>query len=56
MPLGSEINIIGDFFKLHHIENPGLAFGIDINFSLLLIFGYLNLSTFFFIITKYMQC
>ena len=42
MPLGSEINIIGDFFKLHHIENPGLAFGIDINFK----YGKLLLTSF----------
>ena len=42
MPLGSEINVIGDFFKLHHIENPGLAFGIDINFK----YGKLFLTSF----------
>ena len=23
MPLHSEISIIGEFFKLHHLENPG---------------------------------
>ena len=42
MPLGSEINIIGDFFKLHHIENPGLAFGVDLNFK----YGKLLLTSF----------
>ena len=42
MPLSSEINLIGDFFKLHHLENPGLAFGIDLNFK----YGKLLLTSF----------
>ena len=33
MPLHSEISIIGDFFKLHHLENPGMAFGINFDFK-----------------------
>ena len=30
MPLHSEISIIGEFFKLHHLENPGMAFGLSL--------------------------
>jgi signal peptidase II len=30
MPYGSSKPIIGDFFRLTYIENPGMAFGIDI--------------------------
>ena len=33
MPLYSEISLIGDFIKLHHIENPGMAFGINFDFK-----------------------
>ena len=33
MPLHSEISIIGDFIKLYHIENPGMAFGINFDFK-----------------------
>ena len=44
MPLHSEINLIGNFFKLHHLENPGLAFGIDLNFK----YGKLLLTSFRF--------
>lgn len=31
MDYGSSINVIGDFFKITFIENPGLAFGIDVS-------------------------
>ncbi|MEW6654885.1 MAG: signal peptidase II, partial [Bacteroidota bacterium] len=31
MEYGSSINVIGDFFKLTFVENPGMAFGIDVN-------------------------
>ncbi len=31
MQLGERINVIGDFFRITFIENPGLAFGIDID-------------------------
>lgn len=31
MQLGERISVIGDFFRITFIENPGLAFGIDIN-------------------------
>jgi signal peptidase II len=31
MPLGQEIPILGDFFKIHFIENPGAAFGMTID-------------------------
>ncbi len=34
MSYGESINVIGDFFKLTFVENPGLAFGIDVNHSL----------------------
>lgn len=33
MPLHTEISIIGDFIKLYHIENPGMAFGINFDFK-----------------------
>tara|TARA_Y100000588_G_scaffold1638_1_gene2405 strand:+ start:315 stop:815 length:501 start_codon:yes stop_codon:yes gene_type:complete len=33
MPLYSEISILGDLFKLHHIQNPGMAFGINFDFK-----------------------
>lgn len=31
MGYGQSKNIIGDFFKLTFVENPGIAFGIDVN-------------------------
>ena len=31
MQLGESINVMGDFFKLTFVENPGIAFGIDVN-------------------------
>ena len=30
MPYGSSKPILGDFFRLTYIENPGMAFGIDV--------------------------
>ena len=33
MPLYSEISLIGNFFKIHHIENPGMAFGINFDYK-----------------------
>mgnify|MGYP001162546903 FL=1 len=33
MPLHSEISVIGDFIKLYHIENPGMAFGINFDYK-----------------------
>lgn len=33
MPLYSEISLIGDLFKLHYIQNPGMAFGINFDFK-----------------------
>jgi signal peptidase II len=36
MVLGSSLSIIGNFFKLTFIENPGMAFGIDIGGKLYL--------------------
>ncbi len=30
MRYGSSINLIGDFFKLTFVENPGMAFGINV--------------------------
>ncbi len=36
MEIGSSIPIIGDFFKLTFIENPGMAFGIDVGGKLFL--------------------
>ena len=31
MTYGQSINVFGDFFKLTFVENPGIAFGIDVN-------------------------
>ncbi|MCL4547901.1 MAG: signal peptidase II [Bacteroidetes bacterium] len=31
MSYGQSINVIGDFFKITFVENPGIAFGIDVN-------------------------
>jgi signal peptidase II len=31
MNLGGSINVIGDFFKLTFVENPGIAFGIEVD-------------------------
>lgn len=31
MSYGHSKNILGDFFKLTFVENPGIAFGIDVN-------------------------
>ncbi|MBS3946218.1 MAG: signal peptidase II [Melioribacter sp.] len=33
MYYGQSINVIGDFFKLTFVENPGLAFGIEVGDS-----------------------
>lgn len=30
VPLGSSIPVVGDFARLTYIENPGMAFGIDV--------------------------
>ncbi len=31
MRIGESFNVIGDFFKITFVENPGIAFGIDVN-------------------------
>jgi signal peptidase II len=31
MQIGQSFNVIGDFFKITFVENPGIAFGIDVN-------------------------
>jgi signal peptidase II len=31
MEYGQSLNVFGDFFKITFVENPGLAFGIDVN-------------------------
>ncbi|HEY5536315.1 MAG TPA: signal peptidase II [Ignavibacteria bacterium] len=36
MDYGSSINIIGNFFRLTYIENPGMAFGIELGGKLFL--------------------
>ncbi|NMB80315.1 MAG: signal peptidase II, partial [Ignavibacteria bacterium] len=33
MYYGQSINVIGDFFKITFVENPGLAFGIEVGES-----------------------
>lgn len=36
MEIGTSIPVLGDFFKLTFIENPGMAFGIDVGGKLFL--------------------
>jgi signal peptidase II len=36
MEIGTSVPILGDFFKLTFIENPGMAFGIDVGGKLFL--------------------
>lgn len=33
MELGEEFSVFGDWFKIHYTENPGMAFGIQINWE-----------------------
>jgi len=42
MELGEETAVLGDWFKLHYVLNPGIAFGIEFDF----IYGKLLLSIF----------
>ena len=49
LPLGSSRPILGDFLRLTYIENPGMAFGIDLGgklffsiFSILASIGILD--------------
>ena len=43
VPIGSsgEISVIGDFFKIHYLTNPGMAFGMKFHF----VYGKLVLSS-----------
>lgn len=43
MSYGQSINVIGDFFKITYVENPGLAFGIDVNDTSKLILSIFSL-------------
>jgi signal peptidase II len=42
MDLGEEIQVLGDWFRLHYVLNPGIAFGLQFDF----IYGKLMLSIF----------
>lgn len=42
MNLGEEVSILGDWFKLHYVLNPGIAFGIEFDF----VYGKLLLTLF----------
>lgn len=42
MDLGEEIEVLGDWFRLHYVLNPGIAFGLQFDF----IYGKLMLSIF----------
>ena len=42
MQLGEEITVIGDWFRLHYVLNPGIAFGIQFDFD----YGKLLLTIF----------
>lgn len=44
MDYGSSIDVWGDFFRLTFVENPGMAFGIDVNETAKL---FLSLFSFF---------
>lgn len=43
MEYGESINVIGEFFKITFVENPGLAFGINVNDSSKLILSVFSL-------------
>lgn len=42
MNLGEEISVLGDWFRLHYVLNPGIAFGIEFDF----VYGKLLLTLF----------
>ena len=42
MNIGEEISVLGDWFKLHYVLNPGIAFGIEFDF----LYGKLMLTIF----------
>ena len=42
MDLGQEIAVVGDWFRLHYVLNPGIAFGIEFDF----LYGKLILTIF----------
>lgn len=43
MYIGQKISVIGDFFRITFIENPGLAFGIDIDSTVKLLISLFSL-------------
>ncbi len=43
MEYGESINVLGEFFKITFVENPGMAFGIDVNDSSKLILSIFSL-------------
>ncbi|MCF8259151.1 MAG: signal peptidase II [Melioribacteraceae bacterium] len=43
MDYASSINIIGDFFKFTFVENPGMAFGIDVGIEAKLLLSIFSL-------------
>lgn len=42
MDLGQEFSVLGNWFKIHYTTNPGMAFGLEINYQ----YGKLILTTF----------
>ena len=42
MNLGEEVSVLGDWFRLHYVLNPGIAFGIEFDF----VYGKLLLTLF----------
>jgi signal peptidase II len=58
MYIGQKISVIGDFFRITFIENPGLAFGIDIDstiklwISLFSLIASVGLIIYFYIVRK----
>jgi len=42
MQLGEEVSVLGDWFRLHYVLNPGIAFGIEFDF----VYGKLLLTLF----------
>lgn len=53
MMIGSSIPVLGDFFRITFVENPGMAFGIGVNskttFTILTIF--VTLALFYYLYT-----
>ncbi len=59
MHLGEEISVIGDWFKLHYVLNPGIAFGIEFDFAygklfltIFRILAVVGIATYLYVLSK----